>query len=467
MKRKQMPMIVTCLSVLFFASAAATELPDYLSLRRASSRHTDKSGLVKPQTDKRSPLTMSGAKQRLDQDVGKILDRTTDIWHYYVNNLYTYDDAGNMLTSIYQIYDDSTQQWVNHEKSENTYNSEGDQLSELILMWEEEEYWLENYMIEYSYDANGNVLEELVYYNYSDSLELSSRTRYIYNTSGQLTERYDDSWIDSSGTWLESAKSVLSYDVNGNNTGYIQHYWYTDAWDPSHQIEMDYDDQNRLTEEIYSYWTGSEWSATTRYTTEYGESPDPVTRINHYWDSYTTHDWVASYKEDYSYDSKGNLVRTLSSNWDAAWVETSKYETVFDTTYDYEDLILPSWFRMMPRPDRSMRVNDAHFEKDGENWIKTYDNDFVYTEVTETAVRVAAGTPFRVYPNPAGNFLYVNPGNALNYTLELYNIAGKRIMHQNRSGMSEFSLRELPRGMYLVRITPYGQMPQTQRIVLK
>ncbi|MDD3965898.1 MAG: T9SS type A sorting domain-containing protein [Candidatus Neomarinimicrobiota bacterium] len=465
---KQRFLIGMIFTVLFSLFTLASELPGYLSQRLASSKYTHNSGLLKTQTDKRSPLNTSGTKMRLDQEVGKMLDLSTDIWHYYVNNLYTYDDAGNMLTSIMQIYDDSTQLWVNHEKSINTYDNQNNQLSETILMWDEEgEYWSENYMNEYSYDANGNVTEEMIYYNYTDTLELNGRTRYIYNSSGQQIERYDDVWVDSSATWTESSKGVQSYDVNGNNTGYIQYYWYNENWDPSHQIEMNYDEQNRMTEEIYSYWNGTAWVSTTLYSYEYGEGPDPLAAINHYWDSYTTNDWVAGSKEDFSYDANGNQIRTVNSNWDDAWVEISKFEIVFDTTRSCDELILPSWFQMMPRPDRNMRVNEGHFQKDGENWVKTYDNDFFYTEVAMTGIRVQTGTPFRVYPNPTGNILYVNPGNAFAYNLEIFNVAGRRVMQHHKTGLSEFSMQDLPRGVYLVRITPFGQMPQTQRVILK
>lgn len=463
MKRKQKFLIGLTFTVLFSVFMPASELPGYLSMRRPSAI----AGERKAQMAERSPLAQSGAKQRLDQDVGKILNRDTDTWHYYVNNLYTYDDAGNMLTSIYQIYDDSTQQWVNHEKSVNTYDPQGNLLSETIFIWDEDTEWVENYMSEYSYDLNGNILEQLNYYNYTDSLELTGRIRYIYTTSGQPEERYNDSWVDSTQTFEESSKGVYSYDSNGNETGYVQYYWYNDDWDPSHRLEMLYDDQNRLTEEINSYWNGSQWSPTNRYTYEYSEGPDPLSRINHYWDSYTTNDWVMSQKDGYFYDTKGNLFRTISYNWDSDWVESWKYESVFDTSYSIEDLILPSWFAMMPRQNPSMLINDGHFDKNGNTWIKTYDTDYSYTEVLSTGIRAVSVTPFRIYPNPVGNVLYVNPGNLLNYRLEIFNLAGRRLMQHTRSGVSELSLGELPRGIYLVRLTPSGQLPQTQRIILK
>lgn len=424
--------------------------------------------IIMPALPQKAPLVPETVKYVLEREIAKELDETTDIWHYYAQHLYNFDATGNNIRSIYQIYDDSTAQWVNHEKNESTFDAERNMLSELIFMWDDSSAsWIENYSGVNSYDASGNMTERLIYYVNEDTLELSGRIRFEYDSSGRLLERYDDYMTDSTGIWENSAKAVYSYDSNGNNTGYIQYYWYDGTWDPSHQIEIKFDDQNRNVEEIYSYWDGSAWSSTSRYTSAYGESPLPLEKISYYWDSYSTHDWVIGQRDTFVYDLKNNPVLTLSSNWDSEWIDFWKSEAVFDTSYSRNELFLPAWLSDMPIVDASMRLNDYHYGMREGSWKKLYENDFIYSSACTTGVRVVQTAPFKLYPNPARNVLYMNPGDISAYSVEMFDLAGRRIMSHQKFGISELSLQNLPRGVYLLRLTQNGRLPQTQRIILK
>lgn len=425
--------------------------------------------IIMPDLPQKTPMVAEVKKQRiLEREIAKEYNESTDTWHYYANHLYSYDAAGNNILSIYQIYDDSTAQWVNHEKNESTFDAERNMISETIYMWDETRAsWTENYSGINSYNASGNMSEMLIYYEDGDSLKLSGRTRFVYDGSDRLIERYDDYMIDSSASWGNSSKAVYSYDVNGNNTGYVQYYWYNENWDPSHRIEMNYDDQDRQIEEVYSYWDGSDWSSTSRYTTAYGEGPLPVEKISYYWDAYSAADWVISQRDTFVYDLKNNPVLTISSNWDSEWIDFWKSEAVFDTSFSLDELILPGWFSDMPIPDASMRLNDYHYGMREGSWKKLYENDFIYSEVEITGIRVVQTAPFKLYPNPARNILYMNPGNISAYNVEIFDLAGRRLMQHQKHGISELSIENLPRGIYLVRLTQNGRLPQTQRIILK
>ncbi|MCF7833556.1 MAG: hypothetical protein K9N05_08300, partial [Candidatus Marinimicrobia bacterium] len=305
-------------AVFLFADVSneGTNLSDLLSMKNKINHIHDAGDRSLPY--RMMPVSMSDVKQRLDQDVSKSLNEVSETWEYYANNLYTYDADGNMTIYLFQIWDDSTGQWQDHEKNISNYDDQNHLLNETIHIWEEDA-WLANYGVSYTYDMNDNVIESRTYYASDDTLELSGRTRFVYNGSGKMTERYDDSWVDSSGTWTESSKAELLYDLAGNNISYTQYYWYEGAWDPSHRTQMTYDEQGRMTLDVYSYWNGSEWLNTSKQEMIYSDGPDADEVIRYYWDG-SGSTWVASQKDINTYDAKGNLVISINHIWDSDWI---------------------------------------------------------------------------------------------------------------------------------------------------
>lgn len=61
---------------------------------------------------------------------------------------------------------------------------------------------------------------------------------------------------------------------------------------------------------------------------------------------------------------------------------------------------------------------------------------------------------FQIYPNPASEFVYINPAQSLeNYEIHLYNSTGKHLSSQQIQGLFKLDLTGYSWGIYFLRIT--------------
>ena len=430
----------------------------------------DRTSMSDPKVRTRTaPLIQSELKEKLDGSTTRMLNEYYDTWENYANDIYEYDGAGNMIVSVYRIWDDSSAQWQNHERSENTFDGNRNLLSETVYMWNEVELqWYEHYRSVYTYTPDGKISECFDYHQtFDDTISLSGRSEYEYNADGNIERITNYWWNDDSAAFAMSAKQEYAYDASGNNTQFVQYYRYDNAWQPSYKNDLAFDGNGNETERIYSYWDQDHWVPQNRNVTDYNADNYPVERVSYWWDSVES-TWNESQKSENSYDTNHNLVTQLSYTWTGAWTLNWKTEVEFDTSVEFSELAMPLWYYNMSLRDNNKRVSEASYTKVTDGWKKTYETDYDYSTFTVTGIRQHIATPFRIFPNPTQDILYVNPGrNNDLYTLELFNLAGKRIAYGTHYGISQLPLNNLPRGVYIVRMSTHDQLPQTRRIILK
>ncbi len=61
--------------------------------------------------------------------------------------------------------------------------------------------------------------------------------------------------------------------------------------------------------------------------------------------------------------------------------------------------------------------------------------------------------PFKIYPNPAGEFFIIETENESNYTLQIYNLIGKPIQQQTFTKNTQIDTQNWASGIYLLKIT--------------
>ncbi|GGD27425.1 T9SS type A sorting domain-containing protein [Hyunsoonleella pacifica] len=73
---------------------------------------------------------------------------------------------------------------------------------------------------------------------------------------------------------------------------------------------------------------------------------------------------------------------------------------------------------------------------------------------------------FRIYPNPANNFITIESNNLQISSVSLYNILGKRILSENRLKDNRLNISNVAAGMYLMKINAEDRT-LTKKIVIK
>ena len=193
---------------------------------------------------------------------------------------FTYDSNGNELTMFYFQYDIALVNW------KKTYDSNGNMLSFRIQHWyTDAQVWVNEEKHEYTYYSNGNIESHIKFYSWDEGAwQYSTQTgyKYTYNSDGNISNRRIFHW--------DSTNQVTT----GN--GYAEN-------------EYTYDTIGNLLSDAYLYDSGRDG-----YKKEYTYNTNRDTLSYTYYD-WTGSDWSVSHKYEYTYDSDGNMLSETEYSW--------------------------------------------------------------------------------------------------------------------------------------------------------
>ena len=327
-------------------------------------------------------------------------------------------DLSEILSELHQIWDGSG--WVNSDRFVINTDAQGRVVSMQFDEWGNGA-WVPSMLISYTYDANGNVSELLtrmdsdydgvledfsktvstyqnnqvvkdeMYFYYGDAWQKFSETNYTYNAQGQVTEEITG--MDLGFGFNPNVKTTYTYTASGNvetetNSTYeiiTQTYTNTD------KTTYTYNAQGDETSEIYQLWNGSQWENNTRYTAAYAGVQDQMSQeYEESWDGST---WVGDWRNTYTYDAQGNETASLGEiNDGSGWVNDEKETTSYLNNLPSER-ILQTW-------DGSVWVNDT-------KWLYTSSG----TGVADLGESLPKSFALSNYPNP------FNPSTTIQYVL--------------------------------------------------
>ena len=150
-------------------------------------------------------------KQQLDYSIGMDWNSETSQWVNSDKSEYTYDANGNLTVRIYSDWNSETSQWVNYFKHEYTYDANGNPTVEIYSLWNSETSQWENsdkseYTYDLSYGLNDLILPNLYYFvpDYSNLIVNKPVDFIDYNY-------IDGSWVNVwKGTYYYSTVNVTS-----------------------------------------------------------------------------------------------------------------------------------------------------------------------------------------------------------------------------------------------------------------
>lgn len=409
-------------------------------------------------------------KQKLDTSVGEELNEVSDTWYNTNNHLYTYDNNGNLIVSIYRPWDDSTSQWVNWEKNELSYDINNRLILDNGYHWDDDlADWKESSRYNYHYGTNGLTSEILAYYLswIADTLELSSRETLTYDGSDQLILQTYENWVDSTQTWSVAYKTEYSYDIAGNNILTTDSY-FDSIWVLSSKNERTFDVNGNQLEFVYYYKSAADiaWTPTHKILTTYDENGNDTSSTMYYYNS-SASTWQENEKSVCSFDANNNKISEITFTWVSGWVQYWKSEAVFNLDYAVGDLLLPTWYHDA-YTDNNMRTYDLGYGLRSGEWKLLSRITYSFSPFVETGINFIQSPPFSLYPNPTMDLVYVRPNSTnMLYSLELFNVAGKRVIHRETMGETQFSLKNMPAGIYFMRMSSPEMIAKTQRIIVK
>ena len=467
----------------------------------------------------------------LDSLVGyKLSDRdsTRSVVTVFYYDLHTW-----LTKKITRIYDDQNMDWENKEKWEYGYNENGKIIREAKYLWDEDNAgWKVCDLSNYAYDENDRMImkEKYLWDDFSNTLfgaykwesvsddNGASKALVYYQWDYDKNEwRFDYKWenvlSDTSSVniyyewsvddqqWVDSIKYENVYGK------YYNTYYYQDAiadWFlTKHEIYYYNDTGDTLRESLIlaRSWPDTLWHNDSRVLHTY-EGLREVDTI-YSWDD-TDADWKYAEIDEYVHDEEGRCLSSMYYAWDtntSSWflffgcertynnagkrtsfTGWSKSGIVLQRKYYYDEQNRMIAEEFGPGPILTSRKEYGYDSDDrkiyqisfswdeNEGWV-AYMKYWYYYGLFSGIDELKKGH-WKVYPNPAGEVIYINTGTNITPPTEvvIINLNGQIVLQKDLgSDIYEVGIpvEGLRSGMYIMRLYTDDELMYTTKVIIQ
>ena len=239
-------------------------------------------------------------------------------------NTYTYDVHGNMLTNLFQTWDDTSSSWQNYDNIIYTYDAAGNQLSYTIQVFESGA-WVNNTKYVYTYDASNNQLTNLylTWNTTSASWDSNNVVTNTYTPANKIATATSQIWSSTISSWINGLQTQYDYNTANNLTEYVDFFWMDSAWQVSDRDTNTYDGSGHLLSTLTEGWgfTSMVWGAPSSgvFYSDYTAAGQPQIIITQ--STYSSDTLQNFGKDSVVYNSAGQETADYGTNWwDGAWM---------------------------------------------------------------------------------------------------------------------------------------------------
>lgn len=179
----------------------------------------------------------------------------------------------------------------------------------------------------YAYDSKGN-LTEFVYYSGSwGDLYPDYKYTYEYDADNHRTKELRYYYNTGEEKWYVNAKTVYTYNANGNKTKDEFYSGNESNWQMSAYSTYTYNAKKQLEREARFYIDWGETTEKDRYDYKYDSDGREIEKL---YTNYYQNEWKFNTKEVKTYNEKGQLMSILTYD------SSSETEPVHSDTYSYD-----------------------------------------------------------------------------------------------------------------------------------
>ncbi|MFA5330190.1 MAG: T9SS type A sorting domain-containing protein [Prolixibacteraceae bacterium] len=378
--------------------------------------------------------------------------------------------------------------------SENQFSRPG--ISKDYSWSDEGNSWIHSTNTTYSYNATGELLEEIAQDANTDDYLTRNSTE--YDEHGNLTAEVSYYLNDELWTISEGNKYLYTYDGNGNVKEEIDQIWGNGAWKNDSKYVFTRNQQGEPTEFMIYLWIGTDWLLTTRYTNIVWHNWQNEQKESYTTQLYNEGNWLNYSRYTYSYN--GNKSVELQEVWDQnqwvfesrntniftgteevtifehwteeQWKNIEKYTKVFDsrgniTTYGYESWENEQWtpkteylFDMVYTDNNDLAEITYRYWEPGlaesSNILKYEYANFLYFNFPTKTPEINSLSDIRVFPNPVKDSFTIqfNENGDSNYRVDIVNLAGQVVYNSVFSELTvSVNTNWLKPGMYILNVS--------------
>jgi YD repeat-containing protein len=417
--------------------------------------------------------------------------------------MFNYDSKGNSFQNIDMKLNKTTNQWVNGFKNEYKFDEDGNLIEQIDFKWDKSKnIWIGSSREEYKYDSKGNNVQACNYYRHDNKWKGLLKIINFYNSDGKILKANSFEWNEQINTWSdEFYTEEYKYDSIGNLIEEIRpsgvitlkfEYTYDDygyrlqkityrrdvnnnQWKKNLKNEYIYDSNYNIIKDIYYQWNESDdqWEKN-RIDNFIFDDNDNLLEQSGIFYSQLENKWLPIIEKVLnSYDTKGNLTRTISfrrKGRTEELVPIYKDEFEFDDKLYITDFILPYIFLDFLKGNFINQIVEGtsySWEESTSFWLPSEKVKVYYSERNMTFLNERPEMLFNIYPNPATE--YINIENRQNFSdtnISLISITGELITKRIMNEKVTISVSDIPAGLYLLKIDSNDGNTQTKKIII-
>jgi YD repeat-containing protein len=276
-------------------------------------------------------------------------------------------------------------------KSEFTYENDGKKISEIVFSRSNDNTWKYLRRIQTEYDEQGNkiLLIQELWNEVSSSWGQGVKDEWLYNENGKLTYSANFNWDAILNQWTGEERNQYVYDDQGHRIEYIYSLWKTadNNFRNYYRYQSNYVN-GKLISSVTSYWKNStqEWITTNISEDEYNEQGQNISSIGY---QIVNGDTVPLMKLEWEYQGSANPVsftnysfQSEDSTWSVYMREEYGYDSYGDTivTKRYQNY---SEINGLLMQQKTMAEYDEHGNK-----VMDFYCDYDYTFLGNTVVSI-------------------------------------------------------------------------------
>jgi hypothetical protein len=365
--------------------------------------------------------------------------------------------------------------------------------------------------IYYTYDANKNLKQRLVYNAYGIYSYLDEIHKFTYdsknNKTSQMDSTYQDGWhgnfynytydsknnLTVTGSWFpdyeEYEQVIKTYDPNNNlisSLTQLQASYTNYAWSNLQRDSFIYDVNNRLSSTISQNWSAGAWKNTRKYydmtweanNNKFDDISLATAYITQSWDGQK---WVNDAKHSTTFDANSRISSSIIQGWNSdVWVNSTQNTFVYDVNNNIINNINQLWSTtewvnsniinyVYDSYGHQISAVSKSLNPDGTAIDLRSDSTYYFYNSTAAGLNELHldNKGISVYPNPShGKFKISSPESSVN-AVEIFNLLGKKVYsNANQPAKSEIDLSTAANGVYLLKIKN-GTKGSSAKIVIQ
>jgi len=392
---------------------------------------------------------------------------------YLLRHFYTRDQDNRVVTSFYQIYNQSTSTWENSIQDEYAYNSQGDQTLYINSAYNASTS---------SWDIQSGMQQE---YTYNAQNQLINQTRKDYSSSSMVYENtyhklnytYDpltgmmlsyEQELGAGSSWIPQSRYEYLIDANGVYTD-----MYRKTWDSGTSSYAN----NYWSNELQWYsWNGNLGDNKLSYS------------LNHLWDA-GTNTYLVDGNSTIAYDVNGGSVRTDKQYSNGVFINERRYAFLYDVNENFTDQHEEVWNTTTNSWETSSEIiNNNTYDVDNylTQMIKIVFNEdpailalepqyrydyFNYqTFSNQVGLDELKTNTFTIYPNPSSATATIDCSKLKEAcTIVITDLTGKQLqtIAVDANAALELNVTDYSKGMYSVQVVSDGKILGTERLIIQ